>query len=72
MVALGKSPIAEQKAKRAAYSDALTVKEFSKRYLAEVVAKERKSIAPIERLLENQIIPAHRSRAGSRRYYQSN
>lgn len=62
LVALGQSPAAEKRKARLGTERSTTVEAFAKRYLTEVVAKDRKSDAMPRRYLDRDILPALRSK----------
>lgn len=64
-VSLGKSPAEEKKKSKAALSESTTVRDFSDRYLREIVARDRKDITLPKRYVEKSIIPAIGSKAVS-------
>jgi len=64
-VSLGKSPAEEKKKSRAALSEATTVRDFSDRYLRDIVARDRKDITLPKRYVEKSILPAIGNKAVS-------
>ncbi len=54
----GISPARQKQLEKVAMANASTVKEFSERYFAEVIAKERKDATQLRRYLEKEIYPA--------------
>ncbi|MPT26900.1 MAG: DUF4102 domain-containing protein [Achromobacter sp.] len=57
-VSLGKSPAEEKKKSRAALSGTTTVRDFSDRYMRDIVARDRKDITLPKRYVDKSILPA--------------
>ncbi|MFY4258658.1 tyrosine-type recombinase/integrase [Achromobacter xylosoxidans] len=64
-VSLGKSPAEEKKKSRAALSEFTTVRDFSDRYMRDIVARDRKDITQPKRYLVKAILPAIGNKAVS-------
>lgn len=64
-VSLGKSPAEEKKKSRAALSESTTVRDFSDRYLRDIVARDRKDITLPKRYVDKSILPAIGTKAVS-------
>ncbi|VFR42560.1 Integrase [plant metagenome] len=64
-VSLGKSPAEEKKRNRAALSESTTVRDFSDRYMRDIVARDRKDITLPKRYMEKSVLPAIGSKAVS-------
>ncbi|WP_332609302.1 tyrosine-type recombinase/integrase [Achromobacter sp. ESBL13] len=64
-VSLGKSPAEEKKKSRAALSESTTVRDFSDRYLRDIVARDRKDITLPKRYVDKSILPAIGNKAVS-------
>ena len=58
----GISPARQKQLEKVAMANASTVKEFSERYFAEVIAKDRKDATQLRRYLEKEIYPAFGNR----------
>jgi integrase len=58
----GVSPARQKQLEKVALASASTVKEFSERYFAEVIAKDRKDPTQLRRYLEKEIYPAFGNR----------
>lgn len=57
-VSIGKSPAEEKKKSRAALSESTTVRDFSDRYMRDIVARDRKDITLPKRYMDKSILPA--------------
>ncbi|QII87424.1 tyrosine-type recombinase/integrase [Bordetella hinzii] len=57
-VSLGKSPAEEKKKSRAALSESTTVRDFSDRYMRDIVSRDRKDITLPKRYVDKSILPA--------------
>ncbi|RIQ34685.1 site-specific integrase [Bordetella avium] len=64
-VSLGKSPAEEKKKSRAALSESTTVRDFSDRYMRDIVARDRKDITLPKRYVDKSILPAIGNKAVS-------
>jgi hypothetical protein len=58
MVAMGQSPAELKQLAKTERAVSVTVEEFSKRYLREIVEKERKDAAKVRRYFDQSIVPA--------------
>ncbi|QYJ21678.1 tyrosine-type recombinase/integrase [Achromobacter sp. ES-001] len=64
-VSLGKSPAEEKKKSRAALSESTSVRDFSDRYMRDIVARDRKDITLPKRYVDKSILPAIGNKAVS-------